>query len=142
MWKKIVTNGGHVLALSSDNTLYTWGWNPYGQLGDGTLINKNVPTLLGNPCSLSTNDLKIFKSFQAYPNPTTNATIVSYVLGEKSSITFTIANTLGQIVYQKNKTSNLGENQESIDLSSFSSGVYYITLKTTNEQNTIKVIKN
>ena len=141
-WKKIVINNAHVLALSSDNSLYTWGFNFFGQMGDGTLVNKNVPTLLGNPCSLSTNDFKIIKSFQAYPNPTTTATIVSYALQEKSIITFTLSNNLGQIVYQKNKTSNLGENQESIDLGSFSSGVYFITIQTTTEQKTIKVIKN
>ncbi|MBC7606588.1 MAG: T9SS type A sorting domain-containing protein [Burkholderiales bacterium] len=45
-----------------------------------------------------------------------------------------------QIVYQK-KTSNLGENHETIDLSSLSSGVYFITIQTTNEK-IIKVIKN
>ena len=32
----------HSLALKG-NTLYAWGWNGYGQLGDGTNIDKNTP---------------------------------------------------------------------------------------------------
>src|SRR5574341_786851 len=34
---------GHTVALENDGTVWTWGWNIYGQLGDGTTINKNTP---------------------------------------------------------------------------------------------------
>lgn len=141
-WKNVVTGLFHTVAITSDGSLYTWGSNNLGQLGDGTFENRNTPTLIGNSCTLSTTGFNTFTSIQVYPNPATNVTTVHYTLKEKSTITFTITNTLGQIVYKQNKTSILGENQESIDLSSFSSGVYYISLQTTNEQNTIKVIKN
>ena len=33
---KIATGGFHALALTSDGTLVSWGWNLNGQLGDGT----------------------------------------------------------------------------------------------------------
>jgi alpha-tubulin suppressor-like RCC1 family protein len=36
----------HSLALKSDGTLYAWGYNFYGQLGDGTTTQRNVPTLV------------------------------------------------------------------------------------------------
>ncbi len=36
-------SGGFSMALKSDGTLWGWGPNGYGQLGDGTLIDKNVP---------------------------------------------------------------------------------------------------
>ena len=32
-----------VLALASDNTMYAWGYNGYGQLGDGTTIERHNP---------------------------------------------------------------------------------------------------
>jgi alpha-tubulin suppressor-like RCC1 family protein len=38
----------HTVALKSDGTLWTWGLNTDGQLGDGTNVNKNIPTQVGN----------------------------------------------------------------------------------------------
>jgi alpha-tubulin suppressor-like RCC1 family protein len=142
LWKNVVTGFIHTVAITSDGSLYTWGDNSLGQLGDGTFENKNTPTPIGTSCTLSTTGFNTVKSIQVYPNPVTSMTTLSYTLKEKSTITFTITNTLGQIVYKQTKTNSLGENQESIDLSSFSSGFYYISLQTTNEQNTIKVFKN
>ena len=35
----------HTLAITPDGTLYTWGYNNRGQLGNGSTSNRNVPTL-------------------------------------------------------------------------------------------------
>lgn len=35
---------GKVLPGSSAGSVWTWGWNGVGQLGDGTIVNENVPT--------------------------------------------------------------------------------------------------
>src|SRR5665213_2705019 len=40
---QIAGGGSHSLALSSTGQLYTWGLNVYGQLGDGTTTNSDVP---------------------------------------------------------------------------------------------------
>jgi alpha-tubulin suppressor-like RCC1 family protein len=34
----------HSIAYTSEGRIFTWGNNTYGQLGDGTTINKNIPT--------------------------------------------------------------------------------------------------
>lgn len=42
----VALEGGdlHSLAIKSDGTVWAWGSNLYGQLGDGTTVNKSVPT--------------------------------------------------------------------------------------------------
>ncbi len=37
----------HTLALKDDGTLWAWGRNNYGQLGDGTIIEKLSPVQIG-----------------------------------------------------------------------------------------------
>ena len=33
----------HSLALKGDGTVWAWGWNVYGQLGDGTTVDRSLP---------------------------------------------------------------------------------------------------
>lgn len=40
----------HVLALASDGTLWAWGNNAAGQLGDGTTETRTVPVRVKSPC--------------------------------------------------------------------------------------------
>lgn len=37
------TEGFHNLALKKDGTVWSWGSNIYGELGDGTTINRSIP---------------------------------------------------------------------------------------------------
>ena len=48
-WKAIATNpaGYFTLAISNDGSLWAWGYNNYGQLGNGTTINSNLPVRIG-----------------------------------------------------------------------------------------------
>lgn len=39
---------GHTVALKSDGTVWTWGWNAGGQLGDGTTIGRTTPVQVKN----------------------------------------------------------------------------------------------
>ena len=40
---RLVAGGFHALALDSNGSLYGWGANYYGQLGDGTLVGSPIP---------------------------------------------------------------------------------------------------
>ncbi len=40
---KIAVGYNHSCAIKEDGTLWTWGWNSQGQLGDGTTANKKTP---------------------------------------------------------------------------------------------------
>ena len=46
-WIKVATMFNHVMAIRSDSTLWGWGDNSYGQLGDGTTISSNMPIQIG-----------------------------------------------------------------------------------------------
>ena len=46
-WKIISASNKHVLALRDDNTLWAWGNNRRGQLGNGKTTNTNEPIQVG-----------------------------------------------------------------------------------------------
>jgi len=45
--KAIAAGSEHSLALASDGTVWAWGRNREGQLGDGTTINRSTPVQVG-----------------------------------------------------------------------------------------------
>jgi len=45
-WKSVSANGFHTMAIKADDSLWAWGWNNSGQLGNGTAW-KEIPILVG-----------------------------------------------------------------------------------------------
>ncbi len=62
---------GHSLALKADGTVWAWGWNMYGQLGDGNTTDSYLPVqvsgLAGAPSSISVNPGGIVNSATSQP---------------------------------------------------------------------------
>ena len=46
-WKYVSAGANHGLAIKTDGTLWAWGYNYDGELGDNTNINKEVPVQIG-----------------------------------------------------------------------------------------------
>lgn len=44
----VAAGSHHSLAVKSDGTVWAWGWNLYGQLGDGTTTNSSTPVQASN----------------------------------------------------------------------------------------------
>lgn len=42
-WKSIASGTYHVAAIKNDGTLWTWGYNANGQLGDNTILHRSSP---------------------------------------------------------------------------------------------------
>jgi len=42
-WKQVATGNGHTAAIKTDGTLWLWGVNSYGTLGDNTTASKSSP---------------------------------------------------------------------------------------------------
>jgi alpha-tubulin suppressor-like RCC1 family protein len=49
----LTTGGNFNCALSNSNTVYCWGENNYGQLGDSTTTNRNAPTATSMPAGVT-----------------------------------------------------------------------------------------
>jgi len=51
-WKSVACGGSsyyaHAIAVKTDGTLWSWGWNADGQLGDGTTTNRSSPIQVGS----------------------------------------------------------------------------------------------
>jgi alpha-tubulin suppressor-like RCC1 family protein len=47
LWKQVAVGDQFVVAIRNDGTLWAWGYNQNGQLGDGTLTDRLVPTQVG-----------------------------------------------------------------------------------------------
>src|SRR5690349_7867700 len=46
--KAIAQAGSHRLALTIDGKIWAWGFNTFGQLGDGSNTNRDVPVQVAN----------------------------------------------------------------------------------------------
>ncbi len=46
-WARVVCGDGTAVAVKTDGSLWSWGSNSYGQIGDGTMINRNGPVRVG-----------------------------------------------------------------------------------------------
>ncbi len=45
--KQVAAGNSHSFALKDDGSLWAWGYNMYGQLGDGTTANSSNPVQIG-----------------------------------------------------------------------------------------------
>jgi len=46
-WRSVSAGSAHIVAIKSDGTLWAWGWNYNGQLGNGSLTNEFFPVQIG-----------------------------------------------------------------------------------------------
>ena len=51
-----VDSPNHSIALKNDGTVWTWGHNSYGQLGDGTLTNRTNPSQVSGLAAITAID--------------------------------------------------------------------------------------
>lgn len=133
-WEFISSRVSHCAALKSDGTLYMWGSNSQGQLGDASLITKKIPTLIACPV-LANNQFNLTNGFSIYPNPTNSLLNVEMVDSlELSKIQ--IVDVTGKIVLEQNQDLNI------INVENLANGLYIIQMYSENKSFTGKFIKN
>jgi protein ATS1 len=67
----IASGTEHILAQTTSNEVWGWGWNEHGNLGLGTMANTNSPSLLAtNASTLACGAAVSF--IRVNPQPTSN----------------------------------------------------------------------
>jgi len=131
------TGGWHTLSVNNDGILKVSGANNYGQIGDGTNVQKLAFTQLTCPISnLAVEEISIAsENLKVFPNPVLDHLNVS---SDKSILSVAVYNAAGQQVLFDDINSNKG----TVDFSALTSGVYMVKVNTGhNTVKTVKVIK-
>ena len=94
-WSAIAAGEDHTVGLKSDGTLWAWGKNKYGQLGDGTNADRNTPTQIGSgtvwtaTCVLASGDTEGAVAFTIdYSDTAGNAGTQVTSTTDSTSVTF------------------------------------------------------
>ena len=81
---------------------------------------------------------------EVFPNPFSGSTNVEITTGDlDNKVTIRVVNFLGQQVYsQTMNVASSSKFMQTVDMSNFSNGVYFLTIETTSTKETVKLIKN
>jgi alpha-tubulin suppressor-like RCC1 family protein len=69
-WASVSVGRYHALATKTDGTLWSWGYNTFGQLGDATSTDKSSPVQIGTDTNWSSISAGNDKSFASKTNGT------------------------------------------------------------------------
>lgn len=128
----------HTYAIKSDNTIWSWGSNFYGQLGTGNNTTSNVMVQTTNTCSVvaGINEAINGNSVMVYPNPSNGVFLFNINNADSKNALLEIYNLLGEKVYSTREV----ESQLQINLSEYPKGLYFVKLFSQTELYTQMII--
>ena len=121
--------------IKQNNSLYHFGYDYVS----GTIYQ--LPTLQGLNCTLSNTNYNNGSQLEIYPNPAHDKISICYFLQQDSDVNISITNALGQLVYDYKKNVSNRDNQETIDINDYASGIYFLSLQAQSSIFTTKFIK-
>lgn len=130
-WAIVASKVSHTAALKSDGTLYTWGANLYGQLGDGSASAKNTPTIISCPM-LAIQENFNSEKINLYPNPTNGILNIPSQFSIHKVVIYDLS---GKLLFEKEVQSI------AIDVQQLSSGIYLIKLFSEDKNYQAKFVK-
>lgn len=133
----IVGFNNNIFALGSFRKIgndSVWG---FVRWDGGNTIVACTPAIAITPSAIGIQEYFNFSNLKIYPNPFTEKLFIEILDFDAQKYSFTIYNQLGEIVRMQN---NFCQNAE-IDLSSVSSGMYFVKIQIGGNQKTFKVTK-
>lgn len=138
-----LTGGGtHTLAVKNDGTVWAWGYNLYGQLGNGTNTEfYTIPVKVSGSWQALTNVDEHhsvpadFVLSQNYPNPFNPSTTLQYSIPVRSNVRLSVYSVLGQKIAEiVNGTKDAGQYVHFFDASQLASGIYFYRMEVVSER--------
>lgn len=130
-WMIVSSRVSHTAALKSDGTLYTWGANLFGQLGDGTTSAKNTPTIITCPM-LSMEEHFASEKINLYPNPTNGIINIPSQFAINKIVIYDLS---GKVLFEKALQTS------TVDIQNLTSGMYLIKLFAEDKNYQAKFVK-
>jgi len=123
--------GYHSIALRQDGTVWAWGNNGNGRLGNGSIFNQHSPVQMILSCTVTAptlglqEDVKL-TSWTIYPNPFSSQTTLQTDI-QLHNATLTVDNCYGQTVAQ---IKNLSGQTVTFSRGNLPSGLYFVRITT------------
>lgn len=95
-----------------------------------------------NPASVGPKTGITSNALRAKPNPVKNSVTASFILQHNELVLLQVNNSLGQSILQYNIAALAGVNSFIIPMQQLSTGIYYITLKTSTHHESVKLLKD
>jgi alpha-tubulin suppressor-like RCC1 family protein len=133
-WATIEAGDEYGIGVKTNGSLWAWGYNLNGQLGDGTTDTRLTPTQIG-ACISDTHEQSIAdNTYTIAPNPTTDFFTITSTKQASFDLKLTSA---------EGKTLLSGRfNQDKVfDLSAYAAGVYFLNINDGREFFSVKVVK-
>ena len=86
-------------------------------------------------------DKTVVNDLNVFPNPATDRLNVSFVMPDESPVSCKILDMTGKLLYNKQIESNGGLIEESVDVSGFAKGIYFLRIETTKGTTIEKFVK-
>jgi alpha-tubulin suppressor-like RCC1 family protein len=133
----------HSLTMETSTALWSTGRGLEGELGIGTNVANNTLQSIGCPTTVLANErISMDKNtISVYPNPTNNLVNIDYTLDNSSNVVLRLTNIQGQLITEIKTEKSSGLNTDTLDLSSQSSGMYFLTITSGSNTFTTKVVK-
>ncbi len=125
--------------VTADSTVIYIGFEidtDFGLSTDGFYFDNSQVVDYSDPFSVAIDEQTMAKNIKVYPNPANNMLYIDFLTSNFTFYTLELTDSKGQIVFQKDQVIK----NESIPLSTFPNGVYWMNLKSEDSVMTRKVV--
>lgn len=133
-WKSVSVGNQSGAALTTSGELWTWGWNFWGNLGNGTTVDSMVPIPVACPTALNTTSHTYIPKCTIYPNPATEEIQIS--TPENTNIEqILVTDVSGK------KCLNITNTNNKVNISQLKSGLYLLQIQLATTTEILKFVK-